>query len=113
VNTRLDHRVEEILTRLRSSRLICSDETSARVHGRTPWKWVFQIAEVYVHVIRPSRSHGIIRDMLGDHRPTIWSSDLYSAQQHHPPEDWQVCLAHQLRACQFALEAGVPCLPRA
>jgi transposase len=106
VNTRLTHRVEEILTRLRSSRLICSDETRARVNGRTQWEWVFQNAEVCVHVIRPSRGHGVIHEILGDHRPTIWVSDLYSAQRHHPAEDWQVCLAHQLRDCQFALEAG-------
>jgi transposase len=114
VNTRLDHRVEEILTRLRSSRLICSDETGARVNGRTPWEWVFQHTEVCVQVIRPSRGHGVIRDILGDHRPTIWVSDLYSAQQHHPAEDWQVCLAHQLRDGQCALEAGdavfAPCM---
>jgi transposase len=106
VNTRLDDRVAEILTRLRSSRMICSDETSARVNGRTQWEWVFQNAEVCVHVIRPSRGAGVIQEVLGDHRPTIWVSDLYSAQRHHPAEDWQVCLAHQLRDCQFALEAG-------
>jgi transposase len=106
VKTRLDHRVEEILTRLRSSRLICSDETGARVNGHTQWEWVFQNAEVCVHVIRPSRGHGVISEILGAHRPTIWVSDLYSAQRHHPAEDWQVCLAHQLRDCQFAIEAG-------
>jgi transposase len=106
VNTRLDDRVAEILTRLRSSRLVCSDETGARVNGRTHWEWVFQNAEVCVHVIRPSRGHGIIQEILGDHRPTIWVSDLYSAQKHHPAEQWQVCLAHQLRDCQFACEAG-------
>jgi transposase len=105
-NTRLGDRVAEILTRLRSSRLICSDETGARVNGHTQWEWVFQNTEVCVHVIRSSRGHGVIREMLGDHRPTIWVSDLYSAQRHHPAEDWQVCLAHQLRDCQFALEAG-------
>jgi transposase len=113
VNTRLDDRVAEMLTRLRSSRLICSDETGARVNGRTQWEWVFQHTEVCVHVIRPSRGHGVIREILGDHRPTIWVSDLSSAQQHHPAEDWQVCLAHQLRDCQFALEAGdTVCAPR-
>ena len=106
VNTRLDHRVAEILTRLRSSRLICSDETGARVHGRTQWEWVFQNAAVCVHVIRPSRGHEFIHEVLGDHRPTIWVSDLYSAQKQHPAAPWQVCLAHQLRDCQFALEAG-------
>ena len=106
VNTRLDHRVEEILARLRSSRLICSDETGARVNGRTQWEWVFQNTEICVHVIRPSRGHGVIRDILGDHCPTIWVSDLYSAQRHHPAEDWQVCLAHQRRDGPWAIEAG-------
>jgi transposase len=106
VKSRLDDRVTEILTRLRSSRLICSDETSARVHGRTQWEWVFQNAEACVHVIRPSRGHGVIHEVLGDYRPTVWMSDLYSAQKHHPAEEWQVCLAHQVRDCQFALEAG-------
>ena len=106
VKTRLDHRVAEILTRLRSSRLICSDETGARVNGCTQWEWVFQNAEVCVHVIRPSRGHVVIQEVLGDHRPTVWVSDLYSAQRNHPAEQWQVCLAHQLRDCQFALEAG-------
>ena len=106
VKTRLDDRVAEILTRLRRSRLICSDETGARVNGRTQWEWVFQNTEVCVHVIRPSRGQGVIHDVLGAHRPTIWVSDLYSAQKKHPAADWQVCLAHQLRDCQFALEAG-------
>jgi len=106
VKTRLDDRVAEILTRLRSSRLIGSDETGARVNGRTQWEWVFQNTEVCVHVIRPSRGHGVIQEVLGDHRPTVWVSDLYSAQRNHPAEQWQVCLAHQLRDCQFACEAG-------
>jgi transposase len=106
VKPRLDHHVAEILTRLRSSRLIGSDETSARVNGQQQWEWVFQNAQVCIHVIRPSRGQGVIQEVLGAHRPTIWVSDLYSAQQKHPAEDWQVCLAHQLRDCQFALEAG-------
>lgn len=106
VKPQFEVRVGEILTRLRSSRLVCSDETSARVQGQTQWEWVFQNPEVCVHVIRPSRGHGVIAEVLGAHRPQVWVSDLYSAQRHHPAEDWQVCLAHQLRDCQFALEAG-------
>jgi transposase len=106
VKARLDHRVAESLTRLRRSRLLCSDETSARVNGKNQWEWVFQNDEVCIHVIRPSRGHGVIQEVLGDHRPRVWVSDLYSAQKHHPAEQWQVCLAHQLRDCQFALEAG-------
>lgn len=114
VKSRLDDRVAEILTRLRSSRLIGSDETGARVNGRPPWEWVFQNAEVCVHVICPSRGHEVIQETLGDHRPIIWVSDLYSAQKNHPAEHWQVCLAHQWRDGQFALETGdtvlAPCM---
>ena len=106
VKGRLDQRVAEILARLRSSRLICSDETSARVNGQQQWEWVFQNADVCIHVIRPSRGQGVMQEVLGAHRPTIWVSDLYSAQQQHPAEQWQVCLAHQVRDCQFAIDAG-------
>ena len=113
VNTRLDHRVAEILTRLRSSRLICRDETGARVQGHTPWEWVFQHAAVCVPVMRPSRGHGVLHEVLGDHRPTIWVSDLYRAQQQHPAAPWQVCVAHQWRDGPLALEAGdTVCAPR-
>ena len=66
-----------------------------------------------IHVIRPSRGQGVIQEVLGAHRPTIWVSDLYSAQQNHPAEDWQVCLAHQVRDCPFASDAGdAVCAPR-
>jgi transposase len=113
VNTPLDHRVAEILTRLRSSRLSCRDETGARVHGRPPWAWVVHNAAVCVPVIRPSRGHEVIHEVLGDHRPTLWVSDLSSAQQQHPAAPWHVCLAQQWRDCQCALEAGDPvCAPR-
>jgi transposase len=106
VKQRLDERVVEILERLRRSRLICSDETGARVRGQNQWEWVFQNDQVCLHVIRPSRGHGVIEEVLGKHRPQVWVSDLYSAQRHHPAAQWQVCLAHQLRDCQFAIEAG-------
>ncbi len=44
-------------------------------------------------------------EVLGGHRPALWVSDLYGAQQGHA-EAWQVCLAHQLRDCQYAIDAG-------
>jgi len=33
-------------------------------------------------------------------------SDLFSSQKNHPAKTWQVCLAHQLRDCQYAIDAG-------
>jgi len=106
VKTVLEVPVNSIVARLRQSRLVGSDETSARVDGQTQWEWVFQNEQVCVHVIRPTRGKGVIDSVMDGHRPQIWVSDLFSAQAAHPAEDWQVCLAHQLRDCQYAIDAG-------
>jgi transposase len=37
-----------------ASPVVCSDETSVRVKGRTWWEWVFISALAVLHVIRPS-----------------------------------------------------------
>ena len=101
----VDAEVAAILTRLRCARVVCSDETSVRIDGRTCWNWVFQNSEVVIHVIRSSRGAGVVREVLDGHRPALWVSDLYGAQQGHA-EGWQICLAHQLRDCTYAIEAG-------
>ena len=106
VKTSLDEQVSQILQRLRRAKLICSDETSARVNGQNQWEWVFQNQDVCLHVIRPSRGSEVMKEVLAEHRPDIWVSDLFSAQKNHPAPQWQVCLAHQLRDCQYAIDAG-------
>ena len=100
-----DADVAIILARLRRARVICSDETGVRIDGRGHWNWVFQNADVVIHVVRPSRGAAVVTEVLGGHRPALWVSDLYGAQQGHA-DDWQVCLAHQLRDCQYAIDAG-------
>jgi transposase len=87
------------------SKAIYSDETGVRVNGKGHWNWVFQNTEVVIHVIRNSRGAGVVDEVMDGHRPVIWVSDLYGAQQGHA-DAWQVCLAHQLRDCQFAIDAG-------
>jgi transposase len=66
---------------------------------------VFQNDQVVIHAVRNSRVACVVSDVLAGHRPSIWVSDLYGAQQGHA-NLWQVCLAHQLRDCEFAIEAG-------
>lgn len=105
VRPRFDADVAAILARLRRARVIGSDETSVRIGGVTRWNWVFQNRDVVIHVIRNSRGAGVVGEVLDGHRPTIWVSDLYGAQQGHA-ENWQICLAHQLRDCTYAIEAG-------
>ena len=76
-----------------------------RVGGRTHWNWVFQNDQVVIHVVRDSRAAGVVTEVMAGHRPSIWVSDLYGAQQGHA-DLWQICLAHQLRDCTFAIDAG-------
>ena len=106
VKGKLETEVDGILAVLRRARLVCSDETSARVNGKNQWEWVFQNENVCFHIIRPSRGGDVIEAVMGNHRPQIWVSDLFSAQKTHPAESWQVCLAHQLRDCQYGIDAG-------
>jgi transposase len=106
VNTRRDDRVAESLTRVRRSRLLGRDEPGARVNGRPPGEWGVQHPAVWVQGIRPSRGQGVIHDVLGAHRPTVWGAALSRAHKQHPAADWPVCLAHHRRDGPCALEAG-------
>lgn len=100
-----DREVGVILARLRRARVVCSDETTVRIGGRTCWNWVFQNDQAVIHVVRNSRAAAVVAEVLDGHRPTIWVSDLYGGQRGHA-DAWQVCLAHQPRDCQYAIEAG-------
>ena len=102
---RFDAETAAILARLRRARVVGSDETGVRVDGRGCWNWVFQNAEVVVHVVRRSRGAGVVAEVMAGHRPAIWVSDLYSAQRGHAAA-WQICLSHQLRDCRYVVEAG-------
>jgi transposase len=106
VKGQLEVSVDEILMKLRGARVVCSDETSARVNGKNQWEWVFQNEQVCFHIIKPSRGGDVITEVMGESRPEIWVSDLFSAQKTHPAEEWQVCLAHQIRDCQYGIDAG-------
>ena len=109
---RFDNEVAAILARLQRSRIVCSDETSVRIDGRSHWNWVFQNDQVVIHVVRNSRAASVVTDVMAGHRPSIWVSDLYGAQQGHA-DLWQVCLAHQRRDCKYAFETGdTICAPR-
>jgi transposase len=80
-----------------------SDETSARVQGKTHWQWVFGCASAVCHVIAPSRGKAVVTSFLVGARPTVWISDRLAAQCGHA-EHHQVCLAHLIRDAQYAID---------
>ena len=48
-----------------ASPVVCSDETSARVTGKTWWEWVFVGTRAVLHVIRPSRGKAVVQALFG------------------------------------------------
>ena len=60
-------------------------------------------AEKTKAVLRAAR---VVEETMGGHRPHVWLSDRYSAQQSHG-ERHQTCLAHLARDAAFALEHGL------
>ena len=74
---------------------------------------MFQNEAVVICVVRRSRGAGVVRGVLDGHRPVVWVSDLYGAQQGHM-DAWQLCLAQQLHDYKCAIDAGndlfAPCM---
>jgi transposase len=89
---------------VRASPVIGSDETSARVNGRTHWQWVFQTPTASYHVIVPRRNGEVVQDFLGDATPGTWVSDLWKPQLNAGAERHQICLAHQLRELHYVVD---------
>jgi transposase len=96
---------DKIAATVRASPVIASDETSARVCGKTWWQWLFASASAVWHTIVPTRGKAVPADFLGDIKPEVWISDRLAAQCNHA-EAHQYCLAHLIRDAQYAIDAG-------
>ena len=90
---------------VRDARVVCSDETSVRVAGKTWWEWVFVTGLGVLHLIRPSRGRIVPQEVFAGVRPEVWVSDALGSQRGHA-ERWQMCLAHLLRDAQWAIDCG-------
>lgn len=96
---------ETVAARVRASEVIASDETSARVKGKTWWQWTFGCATAVYHMIAPTRGKCVPTHFLDGARPKVWLSDRYGAQGRHA-ETQQFCLAHLMRDAQYAIDHG-------
>lgn len=95
----------EIAETVRQSPVIASDETSARVCGKTHWQWTFVAQAAVYHTIAPTRGKAVPTEFLGPARPKVWLSDRLAAQGNHAAAH-QFCLAHLIRDAQYAIDAG-------
>lgn len=96
---------EKIAESVRSSPVVASDETSARVKGKTWWQWVLLSSTAVYHVIADSRGAKVVTDFLQGAVPEVWVADRYAAQNGHGIAR-QLCLAHLLRDSQYAIDEG-------
>ena len=101
---RLQPQAATIREQVRASPTIGSDETSARVNGRTHWQWVFQTPTASYHVIEPRRNGDVVCAFLGDARPPTWVSDLWKPQLQASAGRHQICMSHQLRDLQYVVD---------
>ncbi len=107
---------------VRASPVVASDETSARVGGKSWWQWA-ELAKVpsrsvggrqaegllsstaIYHVIDATRAASVVATFLQGVQPEIWVADCYGGQMGHGVER-QICLAHLLRDTKYAIEAA-------
>jgi len=115
--TPLTAAAETTAAEVRRSKVVASDETSARVEGKNWWQWVLLSSTAVHHLITDSRGAAVLTDFLGDAKPEVWVADRgacpragrrpdpWAAQAGHGTER-QLCLAHLLRDAQYAIDAG-------
>ena len=106
---RFEIEAEKAKAIVRAAQVVTSDETGVRIEGTNSYHWVFHCKDAVVH--KPDYSLArVVDEMMAGHKPTVWISDRYSAQQKHG-ERHQTCLAHLARDTAFALEHGSDDLP--
>jgi transposase len=101
---------DEAVAALRRADVVASDETGVRIEGANAYHWVFRSPDAVVHQAAPTRAASVIHAMMDGHRPQVWLSDRYSAQQGHAGAQ-QTCLAHLARDVAYAREASEDPLP--
>ncbi|AWB25220.1 IS66 family transposase [Methylobacterium currus] len=96
---------EAPVSALRRAAVVASDETGVRIEGSNSYHWVFCSDEAVVHHAAPTRAAAVVHAMMDGHRPAVWLSDRYTAQQGHG-ERHQTCLAHLARDVAYAVEVS-------
>ena len=101
---------QKIIKDLRKANVVASDETGIRIEGLNGYHWVFESKGAIVHEVQLSRAAQVVRDIMGKHKPQVWLSDGYSAQQGHGLHH-QTCLAHLARDIAYGVEASECLVP--
>jgi len=96
---------EAALSALRRAEVVACDETGVRIEGANSYHWVFRCESAVGPHAALTRAASVVREIMDRHRPAVWRSDRYAAQQGHADAQ-QTCLAHLARDVAYAVEAG-------
>jgi len=97
-----------ILSRIKQSRVVGSDETGVRISGKKGFSWVFETKQLACFKTALSRGFCVIEQTLGKSFTGTWVSDRYGAQLKVEADFNQLCLAHIVRECRY-LEQSAQC----
>jgi len=87
---------------LRTSRVVNADETGFKVSGINHWLWTFVGEQQTVYVIRKSRGHDVVEEILGKNFGGILGVDGHTAYKNVGL--LQRCWAHIIRESKELLE---------
>jgi len=116
VGRRLDAPYRGILATLRRSRTVYPDETGWKVGGWLQWLWDFVCRTATAYVIRDSRGHDVVEEVLGLDWSGVAVHDGWAPYDYLKKATHQQCLAHFQRRCRLLLETatrGAVRFPRA
>jgi transposase len=91
--TPLETAADTIGAVVRASPVVCSDETSARVGGKTFWQLMLLSSTAICLVIEATRAASVVTTFLQGAHPEIWVADRYGGQLGHGAVR-QMCLAY-------------------
>ena len=73
--------------------------------GSNDIQWVSHSADAAVHTASGTWGAVVVREMMDGHKPAVWISDRYTAQQAHAAKH-QTCLAHFARDVAYVVETS-------
>ncbi len=104
VTQALDESYQELLEALPGEDKLNVDETGHKDNGQRMWTWCFHASLFTLFKIDPTRSAGVLIDVLGKEFDGVLGCDCFSAYRRYMREfgvTLQFCLAHLIRDVKF------------
>lgn len=101
VAAKLEPEYEDLLAKLRTSKVVFVDETSWWVNGPKWWLWTFTNDQVTIYIVDRSRASQVVLERLGADFKGMLVSDCLAIYDSLPYRKHK-CIAHHLQAIKKA-----------